>query len=165
MGRRHIRISTTQQQRNLAKELADERNTPKIKRGMKNTAWRPNTDDLTPHLEGCLGEVVTSDYIGAELNRNISLGGSDWDIRLPCGCLGEVKTRGRQGFDFALAGASLDYLVKYYESRDYGHGARFVLKSKWFKSIDDLKDGRLVHGPSCARFIKPDGVQIGLFAS
>lgn len=186
MGK-HVKVNTTEEQRVLALQIAEERNNPKEIMGIKRPFW-DGRSGIASHQRGVLGEVIVADYLGARMNREVSLRGSHWDIELPCECRGEIKTRDRRGWDFALPSNDvkdiencwiqilvwcLNYpwtmcivgyiykpeFIKHAQTVNYGHGDRLAVRSGRFHSIDHLKNPQLAHGPECSRFIKPDGIQ------
>ena len=85
---------------------AQERNGPKVRRGVPNYRIHPTKSDLQTHYEGCRAEYAVAKVLNGSADWTCSLHGDDGmpDIDLPDGTTVQVKYRRKRGWDFALLG-------------------------------------------------------------
>jgi len=137
------------------------------KKGYSSTRNWNKGDSFNTHWDGVRGEMAVSQFFDIEWNEtNHKTRGSKWDVRARCGLTGEVKTRAKNGYLYAMNNCDprmqcdfgvLCYLLKedtvalagaiskkvwkeHREVVDLGHGERFAIKPSLMRPIDSLAE-------------------------
>ncbi len=158
----------TEDDENLAREIALERNSPKEKVGIQSRKIVSGGSELQTHLVGTRAEVAVAILTNGSVNRSFGLSGDDdqGDVLLPNRMWAEVKFRRARQWDFALRSndplrfkVPIGFLVwpgndkqeldavgaisrktflENWYERDYGHGPRAVVDPKFFAPMETV---------------------------
>jgi hypothetical protein len=188
MAGKHVRLYVTAEQFEMGGRKSIAECEIKDRAGIQTAPAWGEKGTIERYRLGNVAEAAVHQYLpNSRWNTKVSRGGQDWDLEFPCGCRADVKAPKTTEQPYALRKTNLALLtcpililtwwnnypwtltvvgyalkgtfLEHYETADFGYGKRYVLRSKHFQSIEHLKNPRMVHGPECSLFLKPDGIQ------
>jgi len=145
-----IEITLTEEEVAEGKEIAKARQRNKERVGITGTKVESGATDLEIHEQGALGEVAVAKFlgVGATVNTEIYETGDGDNPDIYLGDLGiEVKTRTRQGGDFAMYDAHTDLtqdigVLVWQVSESKYELAGWITKAEWYFLSDVLWFGK-----------------------